>query len=274
MNKGKKAISIGVLLALGSGVGSSQIPGLGGMIVFDPTNLEEAVTQTGHLITQINKAIETIRLITQQYEHMKYMAQFIRDQYRYRAPSTLWHAFEAPDTYGRNGGWLAAVNQGTRAAGAWTDAVVRTVAYPGGLYRLAASQVERKEKDVATLELMDGAGVSAIDTVGRIRAAGPQVERTVQVLETDTLSEDPDMNTTAVRLGTANAIALLNAKTATNTNKLLVTSAELALVRMKQEHDAAARALLADGAFRAEGDAALRSQHENASDLIAGFRLP
>ena len=274
MTTGKKAIAVAVLLTFGGVVARSQIPGFGGMMVFDPTNLEEAVTQTGHLVTQINKAIETIRLITQQYEHMKYMAQFIQDQYRYRAPSTLWHGFESPDTYGRNSGWLAAVNRGSNAAGGWADAVIRTVAYPNGLYGVAASQVERKEKDVATLELMDGAGVSAIDTVGRIRAAGPQVERAMQGLEADTLSEDPDMNTTAARLGTANAIALLNAKTVSDTNKLLVTSAELALLRMKQEHDAAARALLSDSAFRADGDAALRAQHEGASDQMLAFRLP
>ena len=112
MTTGKKAIAVGVLLAFGGVVARSQIPGLGGMMVFDPTNLEEAVTQTGHLITQINKAIETIRLVTQQYEHMKYMAQFLRNQYRYHAASTLWHAFEAPDQYGRElAGWLSAVNQ-------------------------------------------------------------------------------------------------------------------------------------------------------------------
>jgi hypothetical protein len=244
------------------------------MIVFDPSNLGEAVTQTGHLITQINKAIETIRLVTQQYEHMKYMAQFVKNQYKYHAPSTIWRALQGPDTYGRNAGWIGAVNRGANPVGGWTDAVVRTVAYPGGLYRVAASQVERKEKDVATVELMDGTGVSAIDTVGRIRAAGQQVEHAMDVLEADTLSQDPDMNTTAARLGTANAIALLNAKTVADSNKLLVTNAEIALLRMKQEHDAAAKALLSDGALRAEGDAALRSQHDGASDLMTAFRLP
>src|SRR4051812_21466018 len=136
-----------------------------GDIVFDPSNLEEAVVQTGHMVTQINKAIETLQMITRQYDHMKYMAQFAKNQYKYHAPTTIWHAFESADTYGRNSGWVAAVNRGSGAAGGWADAVVRTAAYPGGLYRLAAGQAERKEKDVATLELMDGAAVGAIDTV-------------------------------------------------------------------------------------------------------------
>jgi hypothetical protein len=274
MTKTKKALAAGALLAFGTVVARSQIPGFGGLVVFDPTNLGEAVTQTGHLVTQIAKAVETIQLLTQQYQHMRYMAQFIADQYKYRAPSTLWHAFESADTYGRNAGWLAAVNLGSNAAGGWTDAVIRTVAYPGGLARLSASQVERKEKDVATLELMDGAGIGAMDTVGRIRANGPKVETAMQSLEVDTLSENPDMNTTAARLGTANAIALLNAKAAADTNKLLVSTAELELLRTKQEHDAAAKALLSDGAFRSDGEAALHSQHDGASDLMTGFRLP
>ena len=260
-----------VLLTVGAW---SQIPGFGGLVVFDPSNLEEAVTQTGHLVTQINKAIETIRLITAQYEHMKYMALYVKNQYKYRAPSTIWHVLEAPNSTGRLTGWLGAVNRGSAAAGGWGEAVVQTVTSPAGLSKVAASQRERKEKDMATVELMDGTGVSAIDTVGRIRAAGPQVEHAMTLLEADTLSDDPDMNTTAARLGTGNAIALVSMKTASDTNKLLVTSTEIALVRLKQEHDAAAKALLSDGAFRVEGDVALRSQHESASDLMSGFRLP
>jgi hypothetical protein len=166
------------------------------------------------------------------------------------------------------------VNGGFGAPGGWADAVVQTVAYPGGLYKVAENQRERKEKDLATVELMDGTGMSAMDTVGRIRANGPQVEHAMDLLEADTLSDNPDMNTTAARLGTANAIALVNMKSLADTNKLLVTTAELALVRMKQEHDAATKALLSDGAFRTDGDVALRSQHDGASDLMTAFRLP
>ena len=274
MKNWKKAASVAILLVLLSVGAWSQIPGFGGLVVFDPSNLGEAVTQTGHLVTQINKAIETIRLITAQYEHMKYMALYVKNQYKYRAPSTIWHALEAPNSTGRLTGWLGAVNRGSAAAGGWGEAVVQTVTSPAGLSKVAASQRERKEKDMATVELMDGTGVSAIDTVGRIRAAGPQVEHAMTLLEADTLSDDPDMNTTAARLGTGNAIALVNMKAASDTNKLLVTSTELALIRLKQEHDAAAKALLSDGAFRVEGDVALRSQHESASDLMSGFRLP
>ena len=274
MTNWKKAASVAIVLVLLSVGAWSQIPGFGGLVVFDPSNLGEAVTQTGHLVTQINKAIETIRLITAQYEHMKYMALYVKNQYKYRAPSTIWHVLVAPNSTGRLTGWMGAVNRGAGASGAWADAAVQTVTSPAGLSKVAASQRERKEKDMATVELMDGTGVSAIDAVGRIRAAGPQVEHAMTLLEADTLSDDPDMNTTAARLGTGNAIALVNMKTASDTNKLLVTSAEIALVRLKQEHDAAAKALLSDGAFRTEGDVALRSQHESASDLISGFRLP
>jgi hypothetical protein len=274
MTRFQKTASVVVLLAMGSAMGWAQILGFGGLVVFDPSNLGEAVTQTGHLVTQINKAIETIKLITQQYEHMKYMAQFLTNQYKYHAASTVWHTLEAPNSTGRLSGWLGAVNRGEGAAGGWADAVVQTVAYSGGLYKVAESQRERKEKDLTTVELMDGTGMSAMDTVGRIRANGPQVEHAMDLLETDTLSDNPDMNTTAARLGTANAIALVNMKSLTDTNKLLVTTAELALVRMKQEHDAATKALLSDSAFRADGDVALRSQHDGASDLMTAFRLP
>jgi hypothetical protein len=151
---------------------------------------------------------------------------------------------------------------------------MRTVAYPGGLGRLPASQVEWKQKQVSTLELMDGTGMSALDTVGRIRANSAQVEQAMSTLENDTLSQNPDLNTTAAQMNKANAIALVNAKTLSGTNKLLVTNVELGLMRLKQEHDAMAVALRSEAAFREQGDAALRSQHEGASELMAGFRLP
>ena len=96
----------------------------------------------------------------------------------------------------------------------------------------------------------------------------------MDVLEMDTLNQNPDMNTTAAQLNKANAIALVNMKTASDTNKLLVTNAELALLRLRQEHDAATVALLSDAALRSDGDVALKAQHDGASDLMLKFRLP
>jgi len=100
------------------------------------------------------------------------------------------------------------------------------------------------------------------------------VESVLVDLESDSLSSDPDMHTEAAQLNKANAISLIQTKALTDQNKLLVTNAEIALLRMKQERDAAAYALASDVAFRTEGREALSAQHAGASQAMLGWRLP
>src|SRR5690349_8413451 len=282
MNRFRKAVAIALVLGLLTVGGSAQI-GIGfpggslfgaGVPVYDASANANWLIHLGHIVTQIAKTVAILDKVTQQYEHMRFMAQFIENQYKYHAVTTIWHDFSAMNTYRHNSAWLDAVNKGVSVANAWENAVMRTAPYPGGLGRLPASQVEWRQKQVSTLELMDGTGASALDTVGRIRANSAQVEHAMSALENDTLNPDPALNTTAAQMNKANAIALVNSKTLSDTNKLLVTNVELGLMRLKQEHDAMAVALRSEAAFRAQGDAALRSQHDGASELMASFRLP
>jgi hypothetical protein len=71
---------------------------------------------------------------------------------------------------------------------------------------------DKKQKDFATVELMNASSVNAIDTVGRIRSLGPQIETAMAQLEEDSLSQDPDKNTFAAQQNKTNAIALVNTK--------------------------------------------------------------
>ena len=191
------------------------------------------LVQTSKIVTQINQMIQTYNRITQQYNHMVQQARFITYQYRYRAPSTIWRGLSGTDTYGRTGRWLKAVNSGLDTLQGWENAPMRTIAYPGGLASVPASQRQRKQTEFATLELQDGTAVSAMDTIGRIRLNGPRIESALALLESDSLSSDPDMNTEAAQLNKANAIALIQAKALSDQNKLLVTNAEIGLLRMK-----------------------------------------
>jgi len=113
-----------------------------------------------------------------------------------------------------------------------------------------------------------------MDTIGRIRLNGPRVESALDLLESDSLSSDPDMHTEAAQLNKSNAIALIQTKALTDQNKLLVANAEISLLRMKQERDAAAYALANDVAFRTDGRAALTAQHTGASEAMLAYRLP
>jgi len=250
------------------------IPLFGVIPVFDAEALAEMLVQTGKFVTQINQMVQTYNRITQQYNHMVYQAKYIANLYRYHAPSTIWRGLSGTDTYGRSRRWIDAVNSGIGTVEGWENATIRTVAYPGGLAGIPASQRGRKQKDFATIELEDGTAVSAMDTIGRIRSNGPGVESALALLETDSLSSEPDLHTEAAQLNKANAIALIQTRALTDQNKLLVTNAEIGLLRLKQERDAAAYALSNDVAFRTEGREALTAQHAGASQAMLAYRLP
>jgi conjugal transfer/entry exclusion protein len=266
------ALFSGALAA--TALSASAFPVVGGLPVFDGAAFGEMIVQTSKIVTQINQMIKTYNRITQQYDHMVHQAKYIGNLYRYHAPSTIWRGLSGTDTYGTSGRWIKALNSGLDTLQGWESATVRTVAYPSGLAGIPASQRQRKQTDFATVELQDGTAVSAMDTIGRIRLKGPRVESALALLDSDSLSSNPDMHTEAAQLNKANAIALIQTKALTDQNKLLVSTAEIGLVRLKQERDAAAYALANDVAFRTDGKNALDAQHGNASNAMLAYRLP
>lgn len=272
MRRCRHALTVGLLACMLTSI--SILPIFGALPVFDAVAFAEMIVHTSKMVTQINELVKTYNRITQQYNHMVYMAKYIANLYRYQAPSTIWRGLSGTNTYGTTGAWINAVNSGLNTVQGWSNATIRTVAYPGGLASIPASQRQRKQTDFATIELQDGTAVSAMDTIGRIRLNGPRVESALAILESDSFSSNPDMHTEAAQLNKANAIGLLQTKTMTDQNKLLVTNAELALLRMKQERDAAAYALANDVEFRTSGKSALDAQHNGASAAMLAYRLP
>jgi hypothetical protein len=270
-------VLLAIAMLAGSFLAALDLPlpfGGGGIPVYDSTAYLEALTQTAKLVAQITALTAIYNKITDQYNHMVHQAKFIQTLYRYRIPSTVWRGFSGNDTYGKLRAWIYAVNTGIDAAEGWENATIRNAVYAGGLAGVPASQQERKQTDYATIELQDGAAVSAMDTIGRIRLNGPGVESVLGQLETDSLSADPELQTEAAQLNKANAIALIQTRAVTDQNKLLVTNAEIALLRLKQEHDAAAYALGNDAAFRLAGREVLRAQQSGASEAMLAYRLP
>ena len=84
-------------------------------------------------------------------------------------------------------------------------------------------QLERVKTSYGTVELTDAANLEALETIGRVRANAPARENTLQALEDDSLSSDPDMNTEIAVLNKINAASLIGLRNTQDTNKLLVT---------------------------------------------------
>lgn len=263
------------LIALGCAVPALAIFGIGD-IVFDPSNLEEAVQQLATLEQQYVQLVQTYNTIQSQYQQMIWMAQRVPVDMvaRYRALTTPWTLPSATNTYGTTGGWMMAVDSGLDASNGYSLATETLRAYGPAFGNIPGDQQDRIKTNYATVELTDGANLAAIQTLGQLRSNAPGVETAIQNLESDSLSADPDMNTELAVLNKINAADIINVRNTQDANKLLVALTEQQILQAKRDRDAEARAFNQHIQFMSEGQAAMASQAANASSAMLAWRMP
>ena len=247
-----------------------------GDIVFDPTNFEEAVQQLLQMEQQYEQLVRTYQQIRSQYEHMVRMSQRVpvNQNARYRARATPWRSTTASNVYGTTGGWVNGINSGSGVLAGYQAATSRLKDYGSALNGIPDDQLDRLKTNYATVELADSANIHAIDTVGRLRANAPSVERAILDLEDDALSPADNMNTEIAVLNKINAANMIALRNQQDANKLLVTLAESQLVQNKLARDAEAQAINAHIRFRSEGKAILNSQSAGTSAAMTAWRMP
>jgi hypothetical protein len=263
------------LLLLGVVPAAYAIFGFGD-IVFDPSNFDEAVEQVVRLEQQYAQLVQTYQMIRSQYEQAIWMAKRVPVDMgrRYRTAMTPWNHSSATNTYGTTGGWTDGINTGFAVSEGYWNAVQPLERYGDAWDSIPADQLPRLKSNYATVELADGANVSAIETIGRMRGNAQAVESTIQSLEDDSLSGDPDMNTEIAVLNKINAANLISVRSAQDTNKLLVALAEEQLIDAKRKRDAEAQAIHNHVRFMADGRAVLTAQTAGASDAMRNWRMP
>ena len=247
-----------------------------GDIVFDPSVYAEAIEQVLQLERQYVQLVQTYQMVQNEYEHLKWMARRVPVDMasRYRIAITPWQGSSAGNTYGTTDAWMSAINTGMDVPAGYAGAVQRLGTYGEGFSNVPADQQARIRTDYATVELTDGANLAAIETIGRLRANAPAVEASIQNLEADSLSDDPNMNTEIAVLNKINAANLISIRSVQDTNKLLVALAEEQLIDAKRKRDAEARAINNDIRFRTEGKALLDAQIADASAAMRAWRVP
>ena len=129
-------------------------------------------------------------------------------------------------------------------------------------------------RDYATVELTDGANISALETVGQLRGTSTQVENAIRNLEDDSLSSDPRMNTQIAVLNKINAANIIALRSGQATNQLLTAMTENQIVNAKRQRDAEARAIRTHIRFVADAKAAMEAQAAGASDSMVKWRMP
>lgn len=247
-----------------------------GDIVFDPTNFGKLVEQLTQMERQYAQMVQTYQVVTAQYNQMIWMAKMVPANLRahYRALVTPWHNSTATNTYGTTGGWIAAINTGNDVPGGYYEAIQQLNPYGAALGNIPADQLDRVKTSYATVELTDGANQSGMDLVGRLRANAPDVENSIQNLEDDSLSTDPDLNTEVSVLNKINAANVLALRNSQDTNKLLVTLAEQQIIEAKRKRDAEATAINSHIQFMTQEQAVLHAQTGDPSARMLAYRMP
>jgi len=274
-SKSLKAIATLAVVTLLFASPARAIFGLGD-VVFDPTNYAQAIKSFIQLQQQYAQLVQIYQQSRQQYEQLIWMAKTVpvNMQARYRAVVTPWTRSTATNTYGTTGGWVTAINTGVGADAGYSQAVQKLDAYGSAVGNIPSDQLHRVKTSYATIELSDGSNLQALETIGRVRANAPALERTLQALEEDSLSSDPDMNTQVAVLNKINAANLIGLRNTQDTNKLLVSLAEAQIIAAKRTRDAEAQAIHQHVRFMTEGKAALASQADGASAAMLAWRMP
>src|SRR5260370_38987324 len=237
----KKRIAVLAVIAAACAAPALAIFGLGD-IVFDPTNFEEAVQQLLEMQQQYAQLVQSYQMLRNQYDQMVWMAKRVPVDMaaRYRALATPWQTSSATNTYGTTGNWIAGVNTGLGVEAGYSVATQPLASYGAALGNIPADQLPRIKTNYATVELTDGANLSGIETIGRMRANSRAVELAIQGLEDDSLSSNPAMNTEIAFLNKINATDLITVRNTQDTNKLLFALAEGQIIDAKRKRDAQA----------------------------------
>jgi len=246
-----------------------------GITVFDPSVFAKVAAQLVEMGNQLDQMIKTYDMVTNQYNHMLFMAKRIPVAMatRYRAIATPWRYPSATNSYGTTGGWIGAITSGVNATAGYLNSVERLLLYGSAYGNIPADQRERVTKHYATVELTDGANQHGLEAIGALRKNAPAVELAIQGLEDDSLSSDPNYNTEIGVLNKINAATVIAIRNGQDTNKLLVALAEQQVIDAKRKRDAETEAINNHIVMMGQGKAILDQQSSSWTAQMSAFRL-
>jgi hypothetical protein len=272
----KKRI-LAVLLITGLCVGTASAQFFGG-IVYDPTNYANAVLRYGQLVQQLAQLRQTYAEIVARYDLAVRMAQNLQNMpARYRAQFSNWRDVVAADTYGNTGGWVNGMNTGNTGAvdAGYQQATVPLLQYSSQeLDGMTPAELDRVKSQYASVELADGANVTAMATIGAIRNDAQNIENQINNLEDDSLSNDPSLNTEIAVLNKINAANVLMLRTLQDSNKLLVSLVEQNVISAKQQREDTANSIDAEIERRASLAGNLAQVTSTLGSSLQNYRMP
>lgn len=272
-----KTVAIALAVALIVPIASRAQFGFGG-IVYDPTNYHNAVLRYLQLEQQLAQLRQTYLQVWNHYQLALQMSRNLQNmQGRYRATFSQWRSFTANDQYGNTAPWVAAVNgAGSQSVNpAYQQATIPLLTYgQADLNAINPADARNLKSAYASLELADGANISALTTVGNVRGNAQTVQQQITNLEQDSLSNDPTLNSEVGVLNKINASNVLALRTLQDSNNLRVAALEQQVLQAKQQRDIDAANLNFSIQMRQQATQNLTPFNSNLSQSLAAYRLP
>jgi len=274
LSKKSAVIVVVAALLLVPAVSEAQFGG----IVYDPTNYSNALLRYAQLQQHLAQLIRTYQQVWNHYRLAVRMSQNLENMpARYRATFSQWRNFTANDLYGNTGGWVGAVNgSGAQTVSpAYQRATIPLLAYSqADLNAINAADARNLQSVYASLQLSDGANVSALTTVGNIRANTQTVQQQIANLEQDSLSPDAALNSEVGVLNKINASSVLTLRTLQDANNLRVAALEQQVLQAKQQRDTDAANLNFAIQMRQQATQNLAPFNTNLTQSLSSYRLP
>jgi hypothetical protein len=266
---------IAVLLFLP--VASNAQFGFGG-IVYDPTNYQNALLRYYQLQQHLLELQKSYAKITGQLNLALQMAQFVKNMpARYRAIFSQWRNVTSLNTFGNTVSWINGINTGvlSNINTGYLKATTPLSQYdPYELSGMDASELGRVQSQYASVQLVDGANINAMATIGSIRGTADSIQTQIANLEQDSFSGDSSLNTEVSVLNKINAAGVLTLRTVQDSNKLLASLLEQQTILAKQQRDATTNAINTDIGRQASMAGNMSQVTGTITDSLQNFRMP
>ncbi len=264
-----------LVLILFAGTASAQ---LGGGIVYDPTNYQNAILRYQQLQQHLLQLQKSYAQITSQLNLALKMATFVQNMpARYRAVFSQWRNVTSLNTFGNTGSWISGINSGLlpNINAGYQKSTTQLLSYSSDhLSGMDASELERVQSQYASVQLVDGANVNAMATIGSIRGSAQDIQTQIGNLEQDSFSKDSSLNTEVSVLNKINAAGVLTLRTLQDSNKLLASLLEQQTILAKQQREATTNFINTDIQRQASVTANMTQVTGTLTNSLQNFRMP
>jgi hypothetical protein len=278
----KRMLGVFLIIVLGVGTASAQF---GGGIVYDPTNYHNALLRyyqlQQHLVVlqqHLAQLQKTYSKITSQYNLAMQMAQFVKNMpARYRALFSQWRNVTSLNTFGNTGSWISGINSGLLPTINTGYMNSTTQLLPYSTYQLSGMndpELKRVQSQYATVQLVDGANINAMATIGSIRGSAEDIQTRIGNLEQDSFSSDPSLNTEVSVLNKINAANMLTLRSVQDSNKLLASLLEEETILAKQQRESTTNSINADIQRQANLSSNMTQMTGSLTNSLQSFRMP